>query len=232
MNNLIYAVFFVPGLKEILLTGIIFLILKKIKKNAWPVNLTLATFYTSLFFGMLFLIISLTDHNRYLLLPVIYFAAALAAYLCHKNTTLQKFSLIIAALVFALLDWQFTFVHHITTTKAQWKIGDVTKIENGYDGQIAVELIYGCERTGEVSNELAEYLKTKTTAEVDLVLRPMYHYGKLAGYNIDTIDGRHFSSSNGWSGNSCTSSDPKPYPEYYFGIRGLTFSHMYKGWKP
>lgn len=232
MNTILYAIAVIPGLKEVLLISILFLILKKVNKDLWPKTLTLATFYSSIFLGILFLFLSLTSHNRFLLLPFIYFTMAIAAYLCLRHSLLQKISFPIALIILVVLNWQLTFVHQSATTKAQWKIGDKTKVENGYDGQTVVEVFYGCRRDGIVSAELADYLKTKQIPKVELVIRPMYHYGKVAGYNIESIDGRHFNSSNGWSSNNCTDSDPKMYPDYYFGFRGFTFSQMYPGWKP
>lgn len=232
MNTILYALAVIPGLKEVLLVSILFFILKKINKTPWPKTLTLATLYSSIFLGILYFVISLGDHNRFLLLPFIYFTMAIAAYICLRHPLLQKISFLVAMTLLIVLNWQFTFVHQTATTKAQWKTGEKTKVENGYDGQTVVEVIYGCGRHGIVSAELADYLKTKQAPEVELVIRPMYHYGKLAGYNIESIDGRHFSSSNSWSSHNCTDSDPKLYPDYYLGLRGFTFSQMYPGWKP
>ena len=222
---LIYAFVLVPLLKEVCTFALFFLIIKLTRKYSWPLSLTLAIKYGSIFLAVLFVILNFENHNRFLLVPFFYLIMALIAHYCLKNSFLQKISIIIALMIYSGLEWQFTKVSDKVVAMADWRIGEKIKLENGHDGQTMVELLYGCSIQTIVSDKLAAHLEKKNTINVEVIIRPMYHYGKSVGYEIESIDGQNFESSSNMSGGSsdCENSSTTKtfFPDYFLGMRGL-----------
>lgn len=221
ISGLFMLMVYVTGLVEFLLLGMTFIIVKFRHKEPWFIAQTRSLLIVS-FIAMSFWIVwNLFSQFNVILKPVIYlFTGICALFLLKKGTPqFQKLSLLIVAAIFGLLEWQLNFVHQeIKVKSSRWEIGDAPH---------AVNLYYDkCSYSGMESKDLFEYMKSKQGQEFEMTLYPSYHYGTLAGYNMDHVDGKLFTSDRSWSGGDCNGVSTV-MPKYYFGLRGFTLSKMY-----
>lgn len=217
---------YIPGLAELLILCMTFAIVKYPLKVPWPKASTLSIVIVSIIgFGFWFAFNILNDYRAFLK-PVIYLVTGASSfYLLKKGTPeLQKFSFPVIAGIFGLLEWQLSFVQRdVKVVSTKWEIGGVPF---GLDDKSpnSVNLYYSkCSFAGLESIDLVEHLNSKVGQKVEIILRPVYHYGSQAGYSLGTIDGKLFSSERGWSGSSCDDKS-SPMPKFHVGLRGFGFN--------
>jgi hypothetical protein len=205
-----------PGSGELVILLCFYGIFKIKRRESWERALCRSLAVTAVLTMIVFLTFNFVRHNDLFLRPLLdALMAIIGIYALKRGTTrFQKFAVPFAIMIFILLQWQMTFVNKETKVFATWKIEE---------GQ-RVQFIYGCHGSGLASEELVAYLAGKEKKTVILTLYPTYQWGKLHSTGLILVDGRRFRSSNSWANRTC--GGPPPYPEYYFGIRGLRFSKL------
>lgn len=205
---------YVPGALQLVTVLLVVLILAIRARGFKPRHIPLSLIGVS----SLYFVLALLDFSPYLALTYA-LIAGVGFLTLRKGKLVQYLSLPIAIAIFVLCFNQMTSVEMPFVVDTTVHIGERGKKESGNPEELLVEFKFG--ENGDqahavYSDELANSMKGKASAQ--LTLKVLYHWGRLAGTNIELVDGKSFKSTGGYAGCSVCKT---PYPKYYFGLKSF-----------
>lgn len=224
MAQLLNLLLYIPGAVEFAVFILVFLGLCLGRRRALHEvgqNIALAVFGTGTVMSIVSILLSFTDEFR----PHYVFIHLLVTLLgflgLRTRPKIQWMTLPLGAVVYALGFIFFTFVEAPLTLKATWTLHEKPMPDMGLPTEQRVQFRYGEKKnfvSSVYSDELAKSLKQKNKPEVEITLSTLYHWGVLAGYSLETVDGVAIPGVMGGGGceNEC---EPSPYPKYFLAPR-------------